>query len=233
MTSDLQIQNDVLGYLTVELAAWGITVKSLRKLVIASKLDASMLPLTSTKGMHGCACVVEMPITSAIDPNLPGPQCSTAHSILVIENPTENMGVAGTNRSAEEVAKRIRQLLHVWSIRNIGTMFAKGDVQVPTDEIEGHIGYRVTLHMTEGQEVLAKSTIPTITGTPSAITMDGGEGNIIYYTIDGESFPGPDLPNSHLYSGSFAAAAGTVLRAVNYIPNCVGSNLQEFTVPNT
>jgi len=231
MTSDLQIQTDVLGYLTVELAPWGIAVRSLRKLIVENELDAAMLPLIDVNGMHGCACAVELPITSAIEPNLPGPQCTVALSALVIESPTENFGVTGTKHSAEEVAKRIRQLLHQWAIRGIGTMFARGDVQVPTDEIEGHVGYRVTLHMTEGQEVLAKSVMPVIAGDADAITMTVTDGGTIYYTVDGESFPGLDLANARLYSAPFAIASGTVLRAVNYAASSVGSNLEEFTVP--
>ena len=229
----LQIQSDITAKLTVELASWCITVRSLRKLIVSNELDAALLTITDIGGRHGCACAVEMPTVGVDTPNVPGPQGILRISVLIIENPTENYGQNGTQKDAELVAERVAQLLHLFRVQNVGTMYASGpNVIEPTDEIDGHVGYRVTFIVKKGSDVLDKTGTPIITGTHEAVTITpapGYETGAIYYTLDGESYPGPDRPNSFTYTAPFATDAGAVVRSAGYKTGSTGSDIAEHT----
>lgn len=193
-----------------------------------------MLPMISVDGKHGVGIAVEIPTIGVDDPNLPGPQGSLRQTVLVIENPTENMGLSGTQRSAEEVADQVLSLLHLFNVQNLGILFSRGDrVIEPTDEVPGHVAYRVTLTMRRARSLLARTGNPIITGTPTGVTIDnaaGFSGSAIYYTVDGQSYPGLDQPHSFAYSGPFQVASGATVRSVAYQAGCTGSDVVEKTI---
>jgi hypothetical protein len=230
-TEAIQIQNDVTGKLTVSLMAWGITVKSQRAMIISNEVDEAQLVMTITNGKSGAGCLVQMPRFSSESANAPGPLGYWELTVTVKEAPELNMNAStGTLKSAEEISRRVMQILHLMRIQNIGTFYASGDAIARGPTEPGIISYDVKVRMQFGIEVLAVSPNPTITGTPSAVTVDAGEGTTCYYTIDGESFPGPDMPNAMMASGTFAVPSGTIVRAASYIDGYIGSDVIEATI---
>jgi hypothetical protein len=237
----LQIQSDLTGKLAAELAAWNINVKSLRKLVVAGELDAALLAATPVDGRLGCGVLVEMPTFTVDAPNAPGPQGFIEASCLVLENPMLNLEpTSGTLRTAEEVSLRVLQLLHHYRIAGIGTFFCEGGALRPEAAYEGLIGYRVTCRMLFPMEVLAQTNNPTIGVLLGEVTLTpaaGEESADIWYSVDGETYPGPTqvdvngTPTSFLYTSPFTSAPGTTVRFAAYLAGATGSDVIELTLP--
>jgi hypothetical protein len=228
-TALLQIQTDITGRLAVELAAWGITVRSQRTMIISNELDEDQLVMTLCNGKSGAGCLVQMPTFIGQNPNVPGPIGYMEVKITAVEAPELNMNASsGTRRSAEEIAGRVAELLHLYAVSNLGTLNG-GGVSKTTAQ-PGCIAYDVAIRLAYGFDVLAKTQSPSIAGTAAAITITMPEGTACY-TIDGESFPGSEQPNSYNYAAPFAVESGSLIRCVSYLSGHVGSNLVEYTVP--
>jgi len=224
----LQIQNDVTARLAVELMDWGITVRSQRKMIVTNEVDEAQLVLTSTNGKSGAGVLVQMPTFENERPNVPGPIGYIQMKLTCKEVPELNMNAStGTLKSAEEIAGRVLQLLHLWAVTGIGTFFGGTIVKSPAED--GVVAYDASVRLNYVYDTLSKVAVPVISGTAPAITI-AGTGSI-YYTVDGESFPGLDQANSFLYAAPFAATSGDLIRAAAYASGSCGSNIAEFTVP--
>jgi hypothetical protein len=230
----LQIQNDITARLSVELAAWGITVRSQRKMIIANEVDEAQLVMSLTNGKTGAGCLVQMPTFATENPNAPGPVGFVQLIVTCKEAPELNMNAStGTLRSAEEIAIRALGLLHLWRIVNIGTIYSSTEAIRKSTAEAGIVAYDVSMRIQLGYDTLAATGNPVISGTSTAVTLtnaSGFSGSTIYYSKDGESYPGPDQENSFTYSAPFAVDVDTVIRAAAYKDGYTGSDIIEETI---
>lgn len=208
-----QLQSDITTRLDSEPLLALIPVKSLRKLVITSELDANLITTTpKTNGTKiGAGIVVGMPTIEVPEPNIPGPMLKAMIPIRVLENPTVNQDAAnGTLMTAEEIAITVLQNLHQMGFYGWETIYGarRGVVPHTAEDTAGFVAYDVIFEAALPLSDVFQVNLPTLNVTEPAqvwqVTLtDTTGGAAIYYTVDG-SCPGSANGAAVLYAGVFA-----------------------------
>jgi hypothetical protein len=227
----LQVQNDWLVKLLSEPLLDRVNVIQLRKEVIASRIDFSLLTKTKRNGRLGCGAVVEMP-TVQVSQQAGPLQVRVELSVLIAEAPTLNLSpTAGTLLSAEEVAMRVLQIGHGFFVEGVGEFVAPTANAVEAAEFDaGHVAYRVRFQCLGTGAVLGRVNVPTASVESGMLTLAcATAGAEIYWSWDG-SLPGPGSAAAMRYEGPVPVAAGWRVRTAAYLDGMVGSHVDEFTV---
>lgn len=147
-----------------------------------------------------------------------GPRYWVRYGIQVIDYPLLRSQLnLGSNTSAEEIADRVRQIIHYFSTGRGQTIFFDGmePVQVQQGQVS-YIAYFRCLAMDTPPNKCATCGISPASGAgPLTVTLTNSTsgGASIYYTLDG-SYPSPENAAAVLYSAPITVAAAGFIRAV-------------------
>lgn len=174
----------------------------------------------------GSCVVVLMPTLVNESPNAPGPRYDAIYEIQVIDAPIMRRQIFGGNQSsADEVADRIRQIIHRFTMGRGQTVVFSG--QRRTDVPNGNVSYilrfkRVGVDQppTQVAGVLIALSASTEIMTMTCLTP----GAAIYYTVDG-SYPSSIATGATKYTGPFTPPAGSTIRAAAEAPGYQQSNV--------
>ena len=180
-----------------------------------------------SSGKVGSVVIVLMPTLEPNDRDAPGPRYVTVYNIQVIDYPLyRRQAVGGTQCSADEIADRLRQILHRFTMGRGQTIVFKG--QRPLPIAEGKVSYNVGFARIGNDQPPIACASPLISysrGTGLCTLTCATAGAKIYYTVDG-SYPG----------SLFVSPAGTAtLYTVPFTAPPLGSTVRaaaEFTAAN-
>lgn len=229
----LQIQEDCFGLLLSAPLLANVNVVLERKLLTQSAVELDTIWTTNRNGRSGAGILVEMPFIDVPGKQSPGPTQNLRPSFLAFQNGdmalTPDVGVGLT---AEEIAQRILDALHMQELQGIGTLYAIDRAVEPAREFEPLLAYRVTLFLK------AATTAQTARCAPVTVSVAAGSATLtcttsgaeIFYTLDGSLPVNAQAKNpvteetinaqAQLYTAPFAVTAGQVLRAVAFKAGC-------------
>jgi hypothetical protein len=198
-------------------------------LLIETKLDQALGILKGANGKSGAAMIVQMPVVTVPNPDLPGPRLVAKVTVRVMENPLINMGGSGTQLSAETLGLEILNKCHMWQRSNHATVTADAEAMVPVLEDKAVIAYDVTLTQPLGLAPVANTLRPSIAVAGYEITLTCGETARIYYTTDG-TFPGPSNPAAGEYTAAVTLQGACTVRAAAFAAGKPGSPILEQSI---
>jgi hypothetical protein len=187
--------------------------------------------------LSGTGVRVPMPTLRLVSKNLSKPQLTITCQILVAEQPgvsEEENGlntVDGGRRSAEAVAMKVMDLLHHRHYDGTNFLSVDDNAVTPASAVPYLRAYNVNVWATFRRPSDSRAQNPTIAVEAGVATITaGGEGSNIYYTLDGSTPVKPEFNSSSiLYTAPFAVVSGTVIRAMAYVVNCIGSSIIQKT----
>ncbi len=193
--------------------------ENMSAVAIIQKIESALNTLTPKSGKKGAALLVKMPTAEMPAPDADSPLFECSVSVSCHENPAVNMGALGTQKSVEDIALTVIASLHGLSLSNgMQQLYAQRDCYTPLDDnslpgqwvIETKVATR--FRFSRGAQV----PVPSIAGTPAAVSLSGAPGASIYYTADG-SYPSAQNADAALYAGPFAVGSGSLVRAGAYM----------------
>ena len=170
-------------------------------------------------GKVGSVAIVLMPTLLPDSPNAPGPRYDTIYRVQVIDYPVmRRQATGGTQSSADEIADRVRQILHRFTMGRGQTIYFAG--MEPVAQPPGRVSYVVKFKRTSADQppvaVASVGFSPASGPGPATVTLScQTAGASIWYTLDG-SYPGSNpaaCPTAQQYSAPFAVTAGQLVRA--------------------
>ena len=174
--------------------------------------------LNASNGLVGSVAIVLMPTLLPDSPNAPGPRYDAVYKVQIIDEPLlRRQPIGGTTCSADEIADRVRQILHRFSMGRGQTISFAGmePVAVP----EGKVSYVARFKcVTVDQPPVAVASVGISPAGPGPATVTltcATAGSQIWYTTDG-SYPGSNstaCPTATQYTVPFAVLAGQTVRA--------------------
>lgn len=213
-------QNDIFARLQVD-PFFSAQVPVLEELkgITVNDVEIAISTANNQNGLIGSVVIVLMPRLLADSPNAPGPRYNARYTVQVIDWPqirAQTQG--GTQKSADEIADRVREIIHRFTTGRGQTIFFAGmePVAVP----DGKVSYLVHFACVQADNPpvsVASVGISPSSGTgPITVTMTCATmGVAIWYTTDG-SYPGSNrvaCPTATLYAGPFTAPQGATVRA--------------------
>jgi hypothetical protein len=185
----------------------------------------------------GTGVRVPMPSLKLVSKNLSKPQLFIACPILVAEQPGVSEAADGLNtsaggwRGAEAVAMKVMDLLHHRHYDGTNFLTVDDNAIVQSSAVAYLRAYTVNIWATFRRSSDPRSGNPAIVVANGVATITaGGEGSELYYTLDGSTpVRTAHNPASVLYSAPFAVISGTVIRAMAFVPNCIGSSVVQIT----
>jgi hypothetical protein len=232
MSADLELdQEDFAARLAADSYFADIKVLLQRKGVTDSDIEVALSVLNEEGGKIGACVIVLMPELVAEDPAVPTPLYRVRVPVQVIEQPLmSGDATSGVGKSAEQIAERVRQVLHHFSTGRGGSSHLfHFDGQQPLDVDPAKVSYLGNFGRKAGDDLLtrvAAVVLASAAGDPTGfdITLTcPTDGAAIYYSTDG------DYPDT-LYSAAFNVAAGTTIRATARKTGLQESNPKELTV---
>lgn len=207
-----RLQNDVdfSAGIPVLLELKGITERDVAMAISTSNAQA---------GLVGSVAIVLMPTLLPDSPNAPGPRFDAVYKVQVIDWPMmRRQPTTGTQQSADEIADRVREILHRFTMGRGQTIYFAG--QEPVAVPDGKVSYILKFKRTAAdQPPVAVATVgisATAQSGPATVTLScQTSGAAIYFTTDG-SYPGSNsaaCPTAQLYTAPFAVTAGQLVRA--------------------
>jgi len=237
-TNFIQLQNDVAHALLCDNWFESVNVVTRDTLLLEQTRMAdqtyaaeTLVYTTSRNGRSGCGVIVEKPEFSLLHENVPGPQADLILTCTVIEDRLQNEDAQfGTLRAADQVAQKILDVLHLWSIQGQGIFRGDRTAIVSDPRFEPLTAYRVRLRMTCNRGQTSRCATPSITNTEGTITLaTSTSGADIYYTTDG-TFPAPSNPKAIIYSGAFTPNSGETARAAAVKTDLSISSINQLTI---
>lgn len=230
----LRDQEDILYRLLGDSYFADITVEKQRDGVIAADITKKLSVFNAKGGKVGVYVLVLMPDLAPPSgrEGAPGPEYIVRPGVQIWESPTINLGSQGTGKSAEAIATRVRQLLHLFDpgARSTYTFASMEPAEAP----KGQLSYVVTIARSARDERLPKVATPTITlaGALPAVTVTlacATGGASIYYTTDGTP---PSSANAAAtpYTAPFVRAAAGEIRAAAELSGYAASNGASETI---
>jgi len=216
MSDPLELdQEDFAARLQADPYFTDIAVLIQRKGVTDSDIDVALSVLNERTGKIGACVVLLMPALAPESPNVPGPLYRIITTVQVIEQPLFNLGDTGTGKSAEQIAQRVRMLLHHFSNGYGATYVFDGLLPLGADA--GKISYGVKFSRQAGDSASPKVAALTISATdtkaPATVQITSATaGATIWYTTDG-SYPSSANANAHTYGAPFPQATAATIRA--------------------
>ena len=192
--------------------------------------------ITPRNGKMGVGVIVEKPRFEVPNPQAPGPQGEIVIESLVLEDQLTNMDPAeGTMLAADYVAQLLLEIAHGWNLNFQSDFVADRNAMVEAKEWQPLRAYKVSHRMILSRAQTARVTTPAITNDGTNITLTNDPSTpaaAIYYTLNGDS-PAPDNAQATLYTGPFAAPAGTTtLRWAAYQAGYLNSAFAQVTINN-
>jgi hypothetical protein len=221
-----QDQEDYAARLAADPYFADVTVLVQRKGVTESDIDTSLSVLNEKGGKIGACVIVIMPALAPDAPNAPGPSYNVQPSVQVIEQPLFNQGEGGTGKSAEAIAQRVRQLLHMFDAGGRSALTFAGMDPVPGMEA-GKISYAVKFSRVARDPSLPKVATPEITALSSnSLTLACATvGAALWYSTNG-SLPVPGAEGSTLWTGDpITFSVPCLFRVVGYATGRAASNV--------
>lgn len=228
------LQEDIAGRLAADEVLADIKVLTERKGDLSSEIDSALAVVDGKFGKCG-ACIIVTPCSGMIEfPNLPDPEIQAEITIRILEDPTFNMGDAGTGKDALTLARRVSRVLHHYQPAGIaGIVVADSPHIVPVFDTKAPVCYEVNFSAVEGPlQRVPKVTAPTIfpdRGQPTAelpITVSlacDTPAASIYYTLDG-SHPAPFNDQARLVTGTVLIRRSGVIRACAFRSGYIASD---------
>lgn len=224
MSSTLELdQDDMAARLTADAVAGLTTTFAQRKGITENDVQTRLATLNQKGGLVGLVLIVLMPRLIPKEANTPAPMYDTRYTVQVIDWPAQRrQAVGGIQISAEEMAERVRQILHFASFGRGQSLFFDGMDPLPMND-PNQVSYGIHFRKVGADSAVTKCAVvamsPTSGAVPQTVTMTcGTSGAAIYYSIDG-SYPSAAAaaltpPTSFLYSAPVAiTVAGTVRAA--------------------
>ena len=212
-------QNDI--YARVQNDAYFVAgVPVLLELKGITERDVAMAigTMNASAGKVGSIAIVLMPTLLPDSPNAPGPRYDAVFKVQVLDDPIlRRQSTGGTTCSADEIADRVRQILHRFTMGRGQTLYFAG--QEPVAVPEGRVSYVLRFKRTSVDN--PPVSVPTVSISPAGpgpatVTLACSlAGSSIWYTLDG-SYPGSNTtacPTATLYTAPFAVLAGQTVRA--------------------
>lgn len=222
------VQSDIYGRLLADPYFADVSIFLFRPraaggmVAVQSDIDKTLAGLVKRGGKTGAAVIVQMPLATSQNPDVPGPRLTFNFSVSVLERPMINMDPAnGTLKSAEDIATEVLRLLHQWKPNPSQILTASANAIVPVEAAPGVVAYDCRLDQMTGLVPLAKAATPVIDATaPAAVVLTSSSvGATFVYSIDGSY---PSLP----YVGPFNGV-GSLVRAVAMAGGVSASNISE------
>ena len=214
-----QLQEDFYGRALAAEPLDEVALVLVRKDYSEQELQRLLGTVKGRGGKVGAAVLVNMPVLSVSDPDVPGPRTSIVQTLTVLEHPTINAGSTGCGKTAEQIALSLLQLFHHFNPAGISQVFVGSTAAiVPEGGFDGLVGYTVTLQAPLQLSAQRKVATPRIaaaptSGLPATVTITCATvGASIYTTTDG-SYPSASNPNATLYAAPFEVAAAATVRA--------------------
>jgi len=239
ITDYLGLQDDLTAMLLSHAPLAQVNATQERKFLMQSDVDIDSLWQNPRNGGTGAGIIVEdIKVQSNKDqPGSAGPVSDLLVGFVILAERNICLSPAGCGWQPENLEQAIVDLFHQKVMMPYGQLRAEGlYAQNAGDWIDPQTGIfarRVTLKMLSARKQTPTADMVTISASNGTVTITCTNPSAqIYFTTDG-SFPSNDStinPQSSLYVTSFAAAAGTVVRAVAYAANLNPSSLKQITV---
>lgn len=228
MDSLLQDQLDIHARLSADELFAAVPVLLQRRGVTEADVELALSTLNEKSGKMGALAVVLMPSLEPDSPESPGPRYRIVATVQVIEQPLFNLGDSGTGLSAEQLAERVRLLLHHASFGR-GSVWTFSGME-PVEQGEGKIAYGVRVSRLYGDSYGNRLAVPTLTAAGATITATHPDAAAaLWYTIDG-SYPWPGNPAASLYAAPVVVAEPCTFRAAAYRPGYQPSSIATANV---
>jgi hypothetical protein len=214
-------QDDIVSRLTIDpYFQAGVPVLEQRRGITESDVQVAIGTVNQQSGLVGTVVIVLMPRLAGQDPNAPGPRYTVRYPIQIIDWPVvrrqSQAGGGGSGVSAEEIADRVREIIHLLNFGRGQTVYF--DRMEPVTVPDGMVSYILTFKRlgTDAPPTgcAAVGISPSAGTHPVTVTLTcATAGAAIYYTIDG-SYPGSINPTATLYTTPFSVStAATTVRA--------------------
>jgi|GEM_PF-1681709 len=198
-----------------------VKVFSQRKGLTENDVLTALGAMNSEGGKSGAVIIVLMPQLALEARDAPGPQYFVRYPIQIIDWPVvRRNGVGGVGISAESLAQRVRQVVHLSNFgRGQALSFDAIEPAAMNDPTKvSYIAYFKKIG--SDPRLLKPAAIvfsPTSGAVPQTITLTCSTPDVdIWYTTDG-SYPGPRNPSAILYTGPFTLTNGATVRASPWI----------------
>ena len=237
------IQDDAYGRLRADPAFTGVPILLERRGVVANDIDRALNTLLEEGSKLGSCIIVLMPLFRVPFPDERGPAGDVLLTVQVIVKPliADDTGNGGVGKTAEELAAKVLQVLHLVNFGYGGELHAVPTAIVPSQGItEGDVSYDINFSAKGGAAKPAKVSLPSISPAaggqaPLEVTLSCiTSGASIYYTLDG-SYPSSANAAAELYDGPFTIEAEATLRVAAEAADLLQSNVAsaQFTDPET
>jgi hypothetical protein len=223
-------QDDFFARLSLDSFFAEISVLEQRKGVTESDVEVALSTLNEKAGKIGAVVIVLMPDLVPTEPDAPGPEYRVRSTVQVITQALFNESATGTQKSAEQIAQRVRQLLHRFGT-GAGVFSFAGMEPIAQDA--GKVSYGVTFTRLARDEDLPRCGTPLIDpdegAAPQLVTLTcATAGASLYSTTDG-SYPSSANDAATLYTAPFNVATACTLRVAAEKAGMQQSNVAEAT----
>lgn len=210
-------QEDFYARLSADPLFSDVKVLEQRKGVVESDIEVALATLNEKSGKLGAVAIVIMPDLVPSEKATAVPEYRVRAAVQVIAQAILNDGEDGTGKTAEILARRVRQLFHNFSGGHGGTFTFAG--MEPIQRSPSEASYVATFTRLARDGDYPRLGQPLITpdegAAPQNVTLTAADGAAIYYTLDG-SYPWSGNDEATLYSAPVAVATAATLRAVAY-----------------
>jgi hypothetical protein len=215
------LQNDISRKLLAEQYFTDIPVFVVRSKTVEGDIANAINGVSMKQGKSGIAVQVIMPTADCVDQyeKVPGPFFIANYCVRIQEIPLINMGARGTQKTAEEVALNVLNMLHLFNFgRSLVAFRASPTALTPSLEFEPRLTYDVCFHAVYQLPRGVDLRVPTPTADISGATLtltDSDPDARIYYTAQDTDYPSADA-GGILYSTPFTVLVGSTIRAAAY-----------------
>lgn len=227
-------QEDIFALLQADPYLATVPVLLQRKGVTESDIETALSTLNSAGGAVGAVLIVIMPALKPESPDAPGPLYNVTLSVQVVTSPLFALAEGGSGFSSEQLATRVRQLLHLRNLGRGGVLCFASVEPLPGDE--GKVSYGVTFTRRGNDAPLVKCARPQITFGGGNVTIACATlGATIIFTVSGQ-YPSPAADaadDALIYAAPVALAPLVTVRAVAYADGFAQSDCAQLTVPSS
>lgn len=244
----LQLQDDVYGLLMSAVELRQVNIIQWRRLRVDPAVEWNTVWQVPRVDRSGAGIVIWMPQLRTEHQNLPGGERVTL-GVTVVEEPNLNSAPeTGTLLSAEDLALRVKDLLHAHCFWGLAEMVSSAQAITEDNDFPELLAYRCNFEMVLARGTTPRCDAPTASGGGSVLNLSNGPHTPnadIYYTLDGSYPCHPDHargagghnvinPASQLYANGIIIPSGASLtvRAVAYQFGFHPSFPSQFNVTN-
>lgn len=220
-----QVQEDCHGRALAAETLEDVAVILVRKDYTEQELKRMLGVVHGRNGKVGAAVLVQMPVITVPDPDVPGPRTQIVQSFVVLEHPTLNAGSNGCGKSAEQIAIAVAQLFHHFTPYGVTQCFTAAPAAiVPDFTFDGLVAYSVQVQTFLALGIPSKVSTPKITAAGLTVTITcPTAGAAILYSIDC-SYPTLE------YTGPITLEAAATVRAVGTLEGRQQSDVASLQV---